>query len=161
MKRELKDYLHLYLGCECESAFVGKNQRFVGITKTRPAENAQYIDSAMVQFIINGRFETRPCSPRLIKPILRPLSDMTEEEFRQLVASDGVSEGDYLSGIWYGDKQLTITYNSYGNKSYKHYESDALPTKIIPFLLSKHFDLFGLIEAGLAIDSTTLKKGER
>lgn len=28
------------------------------------------------------------------------------------------------------------------------------------YLLSKHFDVFDLIEAGLAIDATTLQKGE-
>jgi hypothetical protein len=28
---------------------------------------------------------------------------------------------------------------------------------IVPYLLSKHFDLFGLIDAGLAIDKTKIK----
>lgn len=46
-------------------------------------------------------------------------------------------------------------YNSLFNSSIPLTIVDAIRTK---YLLSKHFDLFGLIESGLAIDAKTLKK---
>jgi hypothetical protein len=35
--------------------------------------------------------------------------------------------------------------------------TNALPAELFTFLLSKHFDLFGLIDAGLAIDKNKIK----
>lgn len=65
------------------------------------------------------------------KLILRSLSDMTEEEY------------------WEADKlQMPI-------KEFGEYQFSA---EQYHYLLSKHFDLFGLIDAGLAIDKTTLNK---
>jgi hypothetical protein len=69
------------------------------------------------------------------KPILRPLSDMTKDEESE------------LRNIW-SDEYET------GN----NYTSIIADAAQIKWLLSKHFDLFGLIEAGLAIDATTLKE---
>lgn len=64
------------------------------------------------------------------KPILRPLSDMTEEEEMEV--------------------QYLVDIQGFGY--------DALiGAKITQYLLSRHFDLFGWIEAGLAIDKTKLE----
>jgi hypothetical protein len=71
----------------------------------------------------------------LIKPILRRLETMTEKE---KVEIDDAYE-DFKKKDKYS-KNAVIKWA-------------ALHTSI---LLSKHFDIFGLIDAGLAIDSTTL-----
>lgn len=64
-----------------------------------------------------------------VKIILRPLSDMRDEEKFGKPGKSGE----------YPDKEIF---------SFEHTR----------YLLSKHFDLFGLIEAGIAIDKTTLKQ---
>lgn len=70
-----------------------------------------------------------------VKPILRRLEDMTEEE--------AIECG--VSGAWC-DLEFDGTWRS-----------NQFTTKAFIGLLSKSFDLFGLIDAGLAIDAKTLK----
>lgn len=112
MKKELKDYLHLYLGCSVKW-YNGKIATLIDTDKT----NCNIYDVVKYHTGIEN-----------IKPILRPLSDMTEEE---------EMEWRNISG---------------GNQSPTLKES----AEEIRWFLSKHFDLFGLIEAGLAIDKTKL-----
>jgi hypothetical protein len=66
------------------------------------------------------------------KPILRPLSDMTQKERKQ------------IGPTWHKEYEPEITDNEFN-------------TEEIRLMLSKGFDLFGLIDAGLAIDKTTLQ----
>jgi len=108
MNKELKDYLHLYLGCECKVYMPTIDFELPGCI------------TELTINLLNTPFR--------FKPILRPLSDMTDEE-------SNVTK-------W-------IKYSDTGEIRY--------PPETFVFLLSKHFDLFGLIEAGLAIDKTTLK----
>lgn len=109
------------------------------------------------------------------KPILRPLSDITKDELSTLwsvvftrefngvihkhkandtgrgsyaaeryVMSSGVERlGVEFDGNIWADSDLSVWRHN------KH--------KITAYLLSKHFDLFGLIESGESIDKTTLK----
>lgn len=70
------------------------------------------------------------CNALSLKLILRPLSDMTEEEMIEV----DVDVPNILS------------------------EYEKLRPTAFSFLLSKGFDLFGLIDAGLAIDKTKLKR---
>lgn len=105
----LKDYLHLYIGCD----FILKNDLSGYIAKLLP----EHIGS-------NG-------FANVVIPILRPLSDMTDvemDEYRLLVPP------------------VIKTLHKYVIESafYTHW------------LLSKQFDLFNLIESGLAIDKTKL-----
>ena len=76
--------------------------------------------------------KTFPFTPKLV---LRPLWDMTEEEKKQI---------DFFKEI-----MLDI----------KPQDTDMfiMCAKISQELLKQGFDLFGLIDAGLAIDKTTLK----
>lgn len=102
---ELKDYLHLYLGCKVETE----------------GANIRVLDLVLLHLVLIDKM--------FLSPILRPLSDIKKEE------------------------------KSIYNKMFK----SNIPLPIVEanrtrFLLSKHFDLFGLIEAGLAIDKTTLKQ---
>jgi hypothetical protein len=67
--------------------------------------------------------------PFEVKPVLRSLKDMTVVEFKEY-------------------ESVMVSRKPFG---FMHME--AAKTN---WLLSKHFDLFGLIDAGLAIDATTL-----
>lgn len=103
MTKDIKDYLHLYLGCQV--LIDGETLvTLVGFSHTYDIE--LYVNNQWLHH-------------RFCKLLLRPLSDMTDEE---------------MDEVWYGPSERTR------------------------YLLSKGFDLFGLIEAGLAIDATTLKQ---
>lgn len=92
-----------------------------------------------------------------VKPILRPLSDMTEEEavevaklsewephFRD-VKVERTQYGD-LVVRWDGCLEGGEVFNATGAEFYCQEQ--------FHYLLSRGFDLFNLIESGLAIDST-------
>jgi hypothetical protein len=109
--RDIKDYLHLYLGCE---AMHGDRKIVVcGLN----------INSYYIQNILNE--DTLRISD--IKPILRPLSSLTNEERTE--------RGKAI--IQYGKEFIDAEYHRW--------------------MLSKGFDIFNLIPEGLAIDKTTLK----
>lgn len=168
MENILENVLHLYLGCECTwescDGNSGGTKELDGYTLNQFADN--YI--------------------RNVKPLLRPLSSMTQEEMFELINStapddmedipeideydlemfynDGgnMVDGDVAVGCNFScrcyEGQIAIThdgtihyYNDNGDRERAH----NLP-KAYKYLLSKHFDLFGLIDAGLAIDKTKL-----
>jgi hypothetical protein len=115
--KEIKDYLHLYLGCK-----IVFNDDMVWILSGVHRFYA-ILDGGAFGVIKVTDYST-------IKPILRPLSNMTEDE---------IMEWRLINA---GSQMPTIQQSA---EEVKH-------------LLSKHFDLFGLIEAGLAIDATSTAK---
>lgn len=119
METKLKDFIHLYLGCivTTHTNFRPNGKESVG------RSGYARLTGDLLADIENKTF------PFDAKPILRPLSDMTEEEFL---------EGQH--GLDYNVRFGYIKVNGV----------------ITAYLLSKHFDLFGLIESGQAIDSTKL-----
>lgn len=121
-KKDRKDYLHLYLGCDIRNNITGT------IVK---------LNSGWLHELRSNSYELNDW-----KLILRPLSDMTEEEAKDC-------------------HNLTTIQKSIDGKDvigyYRENEPFLEPIQFA-FLLSKHFDLFGLIDAGLAIDKTTLNK---
>lgn len=169
--KNIKDYLHLYLGCEIYA-------EGFQIRKLTPLVLMEWDDHYYP-----------------FKPILRSLSDMTEEEaielqcittpyrcidwdkdpskydvtfhtdhklgkdhpnYKQVFSITVVDlrrDFDYMNINLNGD---IIRYNHEADKDpvinervHNHHETTR-------YLLSKHFDLFGLIESGLAIDKTKL-----
>lgn len=137
MKKELKDYLHLYLECECMAG----QQKGV-LTEIRPT----FVEhECVLSYTIDdeesgfyGEDTEEDYTYTDIKPILRPLSDMTEDEKQ---------EYDRLSGVVY-------------YLSNKFHDQVATDAHITQWLLSKRFDLFRLIDEGLALDATLLKVKE-
>jgi hypothetical protein len=114
---EIKDYLHLYLGCKINTSL-----------------NGTTLTGYWYDRIMRGECDGLP--------ILRPLSDMTEEEKQQ------------------------IGFESYQALRGKQSEIRNLPAKEISctwaakqtaYLLKQGFDLFNLIEKNLAIDKTKIK----
>jgi len=93
-----------------------------------------------------------------VKPILRELSSMSEEEAIPLCQMR-------IQGLRDGDRVKIVEFDMFYKKCkfYIHHDNDP-ETKVhrflsfdewlpeqFQYLLSKHFDLFGLIEKGLAI----------
>lgn len=125
--KQLKDYLPFYLGCECV---------FEDCRNGGDKEQGKLIEIGINMACIETANNDDPyieCTPNEIKPILRPLSDITEGEKMDL-------RSHFL--------EMDNPYNT-GDPPW-HFEQTR-------YLLSKHFDLFGLIESGLAIDKNTLK----
>ena len=106
------------------------------------------------------------------KPILRPLSSITIEEAYELgviITSEADMEdievgvggvdifGEYYTVVRYQDKvdeeySFMIQFSPIGIVGI-----DLIPYEAYEWLFKNHFDVFGLIEKGLAIDKTTFK----
>lgn len=132
MEKKLSDYLHFYLGCQVKTngGHDGKYSRvgtFLG-----------YADHHRLDCRLGFRAgpEGR-CSVFLLRPILRPLSDMSEKEMQECgnMAYDFRDDPDLNKWEW------------------KDFQTLLDPTQFM-CLLSKGFDLFNLIEDGLAVDAT-------
>ena len=117
----LKDYLHLYLGCN------------VFIDSPNAAFNKDILDCDLLERLYND------LPIELYKLIIRPLSSMTTEEAAEcwkLTNTDREVEG------W----QVV---------DYFRREENFYEPKTFHYLLSKHFDLFGLIDNGIAIEAVS------
>jgi len=112
--KDIKDYLHLYLGCQ------------MGYASHHEPQNATYTLTV----------ENFKEAIEFGDPIhLRPLSSMTEDE-----KTDAVYPMLYGLTTLEGDENIGQS------------------AELTKYLLSKHFDLFQLIEAGLAIDATKINQ---
>lgn len=133
MKKELKDYLHLYLGCEVMCFWQSTNPAIKPEQKKLIAQKSEtpFEISLPTALSVN------------VKPILRTLSDMREEEAVECWELTDTDRDKEIEGWQVVD--------------YFRREENFYEPKTFLYLLSKHFDLFGLIKSGLAIDKNTLK----
>jgi hypothetical protein len=99
-----------------------------------------------------------------IKPILRPLSDLTKEmldEWYNIIAENGISVVSYANDLG-KNHTLTVSYKMMGDAFtdivYSRNSVKYTDYWICEKLLEQHFDVFGLIGQGLAIDINTLNK---
>ncbi len=84
----------------------------------------------------------------LLKPILRLLTDLTKEiehEGEKFVPVDKLR--------WITDTSKTYNWNAIDQSAVKY-----LNYEVIQMLFEWHFDIFGLIEKGLAVDINTLSE---
>ncbi len=155
--KKIEDYLHYYMGCECvvkcnDGINISQRGKIVEVTRgsnhgdwvvvlfphvvevMRFSRNASEVSSNMHHFFF---------SEDSIKPILRQLSDMTEEEMNHIAIKLKAGTANVPMLKWKHNSPFT---------------SFRLTPEIIHYLLSKGFDLFGLCEAGLAIDTKTVQK---
>lgn len=96
-----------------------------------------------------------------IKPILRPLSEITEKEAMSLLNDEKGILAEFDSWHYNGDNLRGFFYRkTYINKGALAYTGGILFSSLSPLrtkkLLAMHFDLFGWIDARLAIDATSL-----
>lgn len=149
---KLSDCLHFYLGCECIKTESGTRGKLARIGESMC--NLKFSDEIgqNVSFMIEE-----------VKPILRPLSSMTEEEAVEFCKIETTENRHHLieihevkqNEVWYSDGSR---FQGDGidelNDLFIHFNH--LSANQFAWLLSKSFDLFGLIESNQAIDSSTL-----
>ena len=85
------------------------------------------------------------------KPILRPLSDLTKEF--EVAKRGNVTPCDF----WLGHNEGTRINHFLRLTATRNYFDNQLPYMVMIKLFQWHFDVFGLIPEGLAIDVNTLK----
>jgi hypothetical protein len=145
MEKKIQDFLHLYLGCDAQVAVIVPGQE---LSWEPDKLNIRWLHGSLNKLVE-------------VKPILRPLSDMTVEEAIELAKlsewEDHFNEVetkrtryDDIVVTWQGSNEGREEFNATGNVFYC---SDQFQ-----WLLSNHFDLFHLIEDGLALDKSTLKQ---
>jgi hypothetical protein len=171
--KKIEDYLHLYLGCE-----VRTNDRPLGNGQTHYGRTGTFIgftDHTRISCRIAHRAGPEGCiNTFLLRPLLRPLSDMTEEEALhcvgiayhsvydhapEFIRTEMVDSNNEAGAIvceepgWkYGFSVTKTGIDFSANGDFLH-----IPVfEITRYLLSKGFDLFGLFEAGLAIETPSL-----
>jgi hypothetical protein len=169
MKKKLEDYLHLYIDCKIVGTYndgSGSEGFLTGVTNGGTECEIQFL----LEDGINVTEEPELNNVTEVKPILRPLSDMTQDEFIELFKLCSLFDLSECSFIGTNDKD-----GVWCNAEYEGRVIDAIrlvgdyvemmnndgtfsgmnpQSKAFKFFISKHFDLFGLIEAGLAIDKT-------
>lgn len=125
--KNIKDYLHLYLECEC---MIGDlNWKSPNIA---PEDREPYTDPEFGKPIKSKiDLHTIQAYGHKLTPILRPLLDMTDEESKE------------SSAIWFG----AIEKHGRGIKAY---------AIVSNWYRKNQFDIDGLIESGLAIDKTKI-----
>lgn len=132
--KKIEDYLHLYLGCEVTS----KGDKQFQFRHTLISINT----NGLVQTYIKQAFGNSSknfFNIEYVTPVLRPLSDMTEEEYDEL---EILNNDD--------DNVLEVKNDKF---EFDYRVSTAVITKR---MLHMGFDLFGLIDDGLAIDKTKM-----
>ena len=102
-------------------------------------------DSPVFEFKIRHLEDVGKSDRYQIKPILRPLSDLTNTQGNHFVV-DHISSSREMT-----DKLIhVIETNKFRYTQLKCWQFEKL--------VENHFDVFGLIEKGLAIDINTLKE---
>jgi hypothetical protein len=145
---KISDYIHYYIGSEV--LFDNKVNKILG---TRVMSNGD------VMVAINGNsFWADEC-----KPLLRKLNSMTEEEKTKIGSIAGWYEGKKIIN----EHHLNIAHDTMKEMAYdaltraNEYDADRLGPAayflMVPYLLRQGFDLFGLCDAGLAVDKNEIK----
>lgn len=164
-KNKLEEVIHLYLGCEVQVR--GDIEKLIGVES----------DGAAITF--SGRYGRRIWGAKEVKPLLRQLSDITEEEAsdvytieRDRILHIHTNDHDISRRIGSGIVVTRLDHMNIGllirldGVCYKVIDEGKKPTiepamnqpLIFQHLLSKGFDLFSLIETGQAIDKNTLQE---
>lgn len=145
---ELKDVIHFYLGCP---VWICKN-----------IEGADVIEpltrKMLYEDIDNGDMFFDPEDLLPHKLILRPISDLTDEEILDVARICGTNESVIKKARKEILKEGRETYTTLADLD--RYEEFSVPfskiVKLLNYFRSIAIDIDGLIESGQAIDSTKL-----
>lgn len=205
MKKNIKDYLHLYLGCDVQVRKKDRNKEWLTgriAEVTRKSNHGDWIQVFFdeVYTVIYENWNESSSNAHTyfigydeIKPILRPLSDMTEEEARHfawlcmdskhhLEEDTRISKDEIDTELHHndggnlldGDVEIYIEVTcrcfegwvsimkdgrmGVGEQDQPSIEMNPVDdvAEKIQYLLKQGFDLFGLIQYGLAVDKTVI-----
>lgn len=133
--KSINDYLHLYIGCELFGIYYCDESERRGILTGVTNGGTECEIQFYLEDGINVSEEPDWQESNKVKLILRPLNSMTEEEDTEVLELNNWVQFDY-------DRKFNTP-------------------ECFKYLLSKGFDLFGLIESGLAIEKTKELKTEK
>jgi len=147
MQKKIENYIHHYLGC--------------GVTVLNPItkewSKVRRLCFTDCNLIVNYS--------RDAKLILRPLSDMTENEAIEyfnlhettiIIKKEILKKGVGFQYKWKSERGNLEDGFSYSGVGIAFSDKNKYNSTEFVYLLSKGFDLFGLIEAGFAIDRSKL-----
>jgi len=139
-EKNIKDYLHLYIGCDVMVDLTPQAQpkkgKLIGVFfDVWHWTISLYTETAQVEFGFKSKQFYKLTQ---IKPILRLLSSATDDEKKEYETLQGVR-------CAWDDKCIIHTHN---------YLIDMGSPHVWRWALSKGFDLFGLIDDGLALNGT-------
>lgn len=149
--KQLKDYLHLYLGCEVQFEFTTVVQR-------KELRNGKLLGIDMggivheVLIHCHGYHKARLDS---IKPILRPLDSMTEEEQIFICCMHLPNDWEIVRLLEQDEDDWAMRLKTKDEEAdYKtlYVSKKKFTPELFNWLLKNHFDLFNLIPSGLAIE---------
>lgn len=173
MEKKLSDYIHFYLNPFHKTKILvdGEHEMFLWDLEFIPDMDIVHFTAAPNEFKgpdieDDGEWQLFNDTEELtrMKLFLRPLSDMTEEDLQIVKDIDLIPEFT-ITHSKYGVEIDSITYdgfclNIYSDGSMDCFCKDNRETYpyqgpiIFTNLLKKGFDLFGLIESGLAINKS-------
>lgn len=153
---ELKDYIQYHIGCKCLNTWFPEdhemyNNNWTLIGVAWDSKNPYGLQS-----------EYDVTWTDSIKPILRKLDDITDDEIKELIGWEKLNEMYVDVSFEHGNFGITVHYSIDAGDEGVHKQSHGISFHVFSpkewkYLLSKGFDLFFLIKNGLAIDSKTLK----
>lgn len=172
MKKHIKDYVQFYLGCEVLiQAEVGRKIN-LGLYYPEVWTNEGNLEPNGVEIFYPEIKKVYAMNFNQVKLILRPLSDIKEEEIIDLAKKHndkaewkfqdgkciariniGIQEHFFIEdGICFIQKIENNIFNQEGDGS--RFQANIMTYELTRCLLSKGFDLFGLIADGLADEQT-------
>lgn len=168
---KLQDYIKYYIGCEV--IVDGKERKLLtgGIFVPNEVNQIYYNIEEDDGFSMPYNEDANDAKPR-VKPILRRLEDMTRDEMKaiwQLIVGRPFPESGKI--LWFDKETSTsckrwcmmsgidrvgieLNGNVWADCDLQHIKFN--PHMVAHYLLQQTFDLFGLINAGLAIDIKTI-----
>lgn len=155
MKKEFKEVANFYVGCKVKVV----NERYVDNGYTGTIKGYLHDENELLVEHDNGGDSWEDIAD--CKPILKHLSDITEEETGVLFDIPEETEiyrnKSSEKGLWFDIKWKTPSgdYN-YGGVGMSLMPMDKLNVYKTAYLLSKGYDLFNLIENGFAINTKSL-----
>lgn len=141
---ELKDYLHLYLPVAVELDNGGSkvyNRTAVAVGNTD--DEYRYVTLRLGKGL-KSFTNSVLLSENRVKPILRPLSDINFAELYAVAKADAYHNYESMEDAVQTARNII--------------KSNEFRPQTLLCLLGMGFDLFGLIEAGLAIDRSTINQ---
>lgn len=180
MKKELKDYLHLYMTYNERILFIEKsNYYFVHEHSIHKGDSVLLMPHIIAALDLHGKGVE-------VRLILRPLESMTNKEVNEIASIilrkdvscgriEWSKERDWCCAYWKKEESIDTQYDfvemgmhisNIGNNfridhvwNYINGNGVGVTHEILhnhheitKYLLSKYFDIFGLIDAGLAIE---------
>lgn len=144
----------MYLGADCQYSDEDKSVMIAPLLTVNLQGYVKFVDPEFDEWI----------ELKDVKPILRRLEDMTEEEAREFckIETEPFRHPTVeiceirRNEIWYVDGSRCQG-DGYDEMADLYIYFNQLTAKQFTYLLSKHFDMFGLIASGEAIDQNTLQ----